>query len=282
MELPELFATGDLTSLAIAAGLVVVGFLLLWLVVRSAVLSALTAHEKRRERDAAAVGPRRGASTAGEQDIAGSAPTNSAPAPQAAPAPVAALTPPVGEVHPAPPYVPDAASLPPVTVEARQPQPQPSNAAAAAAALFQSRPAAQAPAAAAGAMPSPPPMPAQAPHPAPAAAPVAAAGAISPSAPAPTVGSAAPPQQAIPADIPVQNSVQVPEQRRPQHAMPPQNAVQPQPTVQPGQPIVMSASQPDWAPPAPTTGNPFHVAGEAPLPAPYELPVGDPAAPRRF
>ncbi|RQP13211.1 MAG: hypothetical protein EAS51_00460 [Microbacteriaceae bacterium] len=152
MELPELFATGDLTSLAIAAGLVVVGFLLLWLVVRSAVLSALTAHEKRRERDAAAVGPRRGASTAGEQGASSAPAPHAAQAQQAAAAPAGALTPPIGEVHPQPPYVPDAASLPPVTADARQPQPQPSNAAAAAAALFQSRPAAQASAAAAGAI----------------------------------------------------------------------------------------------------------------------------------
>lgn len=267
MELPELFATGELTSLAITAGLVVVGFLLLWLVVRSAVLSALTAHEKRRERDSAALGPRRSTSTAGEQDASSAPAPHAVPAQQPAAAPADALAPPVGEVHPEPPYLPAAASLPPVTADARLPQPQPSNAAAAAAALFQSRPAAQAPAAAAGAMPSPPPAPAQAPQPAPAAAPVAAAGAISSGAP----GLAA-----------VQNSVQVPSPQHPRHAAPPQNAVQPRPDLQPGQHIVMSASQPGWAPPASAPGNPFHIDGAAPVQAPYMQPAEPPDAPRRF
>ncbi|MFT4285269.1 MAG: hypothetical protein QM598_10605, partial [Protaetiibacter sp.] len=82
MELPEL-APDTLTSLGVAAGLVVVGFLVLWLVVRSAVLSALAAHERRRSRGEDASSSRNLRDRAGERAVASSQPA----APQAQPSP---------------------------------------------------------------------------------------------------------------------------------------------------------------------------------------------------
>ncbi|QNO38700.1 hypothetical protein H4J02_06850 [Protaetiibacter sp. SSC-01] len=308
MELPELFSSDALTSLAITAGLVAVGFLLLWLVIRSAVLSALRAHEKRRARDAAVAGPRRtGAEAApsrtdaGERQASadalaprtadGAAIVSISPSAPGAPlAPVAqptgALAPPTGIAQPVAPY----ATTPYASANALQdpapvpqrPQVQP-NAAAAAAALFQSRPAettnAQAPAPqllTPQAAPAQPPVPQQAP---------------------------APQEAPVPQQAPAQQQAPVPQQQQAQPSLtqprhPPTPSGQPvtpqapppvvaqtpaQPPMTPaGQHSVMSASDPAWAPPVSAAANPFHVTGDAPVPAPYERPVADPHTPRRF
>lgn len=271
MELPEL-APDTLTSLGVAAGLVVVGFLVLWLVVRSAVLSALTAHERRRRRGEDA-SPRNLRDRAGERAVASSqaaapqtppspgpldaegrpivsisstgslpvasppaaVPAASGPEPSLAGMPAPSLAPPSGiSPTPASPY---GRTEPPVAAPAR-PSPQPAAAAAAAAALYRSHPAAS-----------------LAEQPPPSAA---------PPAPPPVVAQPAPPQPAV---------QPVPQQAQLAPSVPPAPG---------GAPVVMSASDPSWGPPSAASANPYHVAGDAPVPAPYELPVTDPAAPRRY
>lgn len=239
MELPELFSSVGLPTIAITAGLVAVFFLALWLVVRSAALSALKAHERRRDADAGVVGPRRGSSTdtaPGERRIvspvAAPAPTPVltpvlTPQPTAA-VPVPSLAPPTGEARPAPPYDPREAQQRPPEPAPRH-QPQQTSAAAAAAALFQSHPA------------------------------VHAEPGAQPRELAPSAGPQPPP---IPQDAP---------------GAPQQTPVQPPG----GRPVVMSALDPAWAPPAPGAANPFHVAGEARMPSAYETPT-DQNAPRKF